>query len=96
MFKDLDPILHSQLRLSIVSILMTVDEANFNFIKDATKATPGNISIQIKKLQEAGYIQVKKSFLNNYPNTTLSITTKGMKAFETYVSDLKNYINPRK
>ncbi len=96
MFKDLDPILHSQLRLSIVSILMTVDEANFNFIKDATKATAGNISIQIKKLQEAGYIQVKKSFLNNYPNTTLSITSKGMKAFETYVSDLKNYINPRK
>ncbi len=96
MFKDLDPILHSQLRLSIVSILMTVDEANFNFIKDATKATAGNISIQIKKLQEAGYVQVKKSFLNNYPNTTLSITSKGMKAFETYVSDLKNYINPRK
>ncbi len=95
MFKDLDPILHSQLRLSIVSILMTVDEANFNFIKDTTKATPGNISIQIKKLQEAGYIQVKKSFLNNYPNTTVSITSKGTKAFETYVNDLKKYINPK-
>lgn len=96
MFKDLDPILHSQLRLSIVSILMTVDEANFNFIKDTTKATSGNISIQIKNLQEAGYVKVKKSFKNNYPNTTVSITDKGIKAFEDYVSNLKNYINPPK
>jgi predicted transcriptional regulator len=96
MFKDLDPILHSQLRLSIVSILMTVEEANFSFIKESTKAAAGNISIQIKKLQDAGYIQVKKSFKNNYPNTTMSITKKGMEAFETYVEDLKKYINPKK
>jgi DNA-binding MarR family transcriptional regulator len=96
MFKDLDPILHSQLRLSIISTLMTVDEANFNFIKETTNATSGNISIQIKKLQEAGYIQVKKSFKNNYPNTSLSITNKGKEAFETYVNNLKKYINPRK
>ncbi|MEJ2628533.1 MAG: transcriptional regulator [bacterium] len=94
MFKDLDPILHSQLRLSIVSTLMTVDEANFNFIKETTKATSGNISIQIKKLQEAGYIKVKKSFKNNYPNTTISITEKGKEAFETYVHNLKKYIQP--
>ena len=94
MFKDLDPILHSQLRLSIVSILMSVDEANFNYIKEATSATSGNISIQIKKLQEAGYIRVKKSFKNNYPNTTLSITSKGVEAFENYVKSLKKYINP--
>ena len=96
MFKDLDPILHSQLRLSIVSILMTVDEANFSFIKETTKATSGNISIQIKKLQDAGYIQVVKSFKNNYPNTTISITHKGIKAFENYVKNLKKYINPSK
>ena len=96
MFKDLDPILHSQLRLSIVSTLMTVDEANFNFIKEITKATSGNISIQIKKLQETGYIEVKKSFKNNYPNTALSITDKGRKAFEAYVNNLKKYINPNK
>jgi len=94
MFKDLDPILHSQLRLSIVSILMSVEEASFNFIKETTKATSGNISIQIKKLQNAGYIQVKKSFKNNYPNTTLSMTEKGIEAFETYVNDLKKYIHP--
>ena len=95
MFKDLDPILHSQLRLSIVSILMSVEEANFNYIKEETQATSGNLSIQIKKLQEAGYIKVKKSFINNYPNTSLSMTRKGMDAFENYVNNLKKYINPK-
>jgi len=95
MFNDLDPILHSQLRLSIISILMTVEEANFSFIKDTTKAAAGNISIQINKLQEAGYINVVKSFKNNYPNTSISITNKGKEAFETYVNDLKKYINPK-
>lgn len=94
MFNDLDPLLHSQLRLSIVSILISLKETDFNYIKETTQATSGNISIQIKKLQDAGYIQVKKSFKNNYPNTTLSITDKGIEAFETYVNNLKNYINP--
>jgi DNA-binding MarR family transcriptional regulator len=94
MFKDLDPILHSQLRLSIISILISGNEANFKFIKENTGATSGNISIQIKKLQDAGYIQVEKTFRNNYPNTTISITSKGIKAFENYVSNLKKYINP--
>jgi len=74
---------------------MSVAEANFNFIKESTKATSGNISIQIKKLQEAGYILVKKSFKNNYPNTSLSITKEGMEAFENYVNNLKKYIQPR-
>ena len=95
MFKDLDPILHSQLRLSIVSILMTVEEAEFTFLKESTGAAAGNISIQIKKLQEAGYVKVEKTFKNNYPNTTVSITDKGIKAFEEYVNDLKKYINPK-
>ncbi|MCF8379710.1 MAG: transcriptional regulator [Bacteroidales bacterium] len=95
MFKELDPILHSQLRLSIVSILMSVKETDFSFIKESSHATAGNISIQIKKLEKAGYIEVKKSFKNNYPNTSLSITKKGIKAFENYVESLKNYINPK-
>jgi DNA-binding MarR family transcriptional regulator len=95
MFKDLDPILHSQLRLSIVSILITVEEANFSFIKDATKAAAGNISIQISKLQDAGYVRVEKTFKNNYPNTNISITDKGRKAFEEYVKSLQKYINPK-
>lgn len=94
MFNDLDPILHSQLRLSIVSILISLKETDFNYIKETTQATSGNISIQIKKLQDAGYIQVKNSFKNNYPNTTVSITDKGIEAFETYVENLKKYIHP--
>jgi len=96
MFKDLDPILHSQLRLSIMSMLITVNEADFNFIKESTRATSGNISIQIKKLQDAGYIKVEKSFKNNYPNTSVSITKKGVEAFETYVRNLHGYIHPGK
>ena len=96
MFKELDPILHSQLRLSIVSILMTVEEANFTFIKESTNAAAGNVSIQIKKLQEAGYVKVKKTFKDNYPNTAVSITNKGIAAFEDYVNNLKKYINPQK
>ena len=94
MFNDLDPLLHSQLRLSIVSILISLKETDFNYIKETTKATSGNISIQIKKLQDAGYIHVKKSFKNNYPNTHISITEKGIEAFETYVENLKKYIHP--
>jgi DNA-binding MarR family transcriptional regulator len=74
---------------------MTVEEANFSFLKDSTKAAAGNISIQINKLQEAGYINVEKTFKNNYPNTTLSITDKGRKAFEEYVKNLQNYIYPK-
>ena len=96
MFNDLDPILHSQLRLSIVSILVTVEETNFSFIRDSTKAADGNISIQINKLHEAGYITVEKTFKNNYPNTIISITDKGRKAFEEYVKNLQKYIYPQK
>lgn len=96
MFNDLDPLLHSQLRLSIVSILMTVEEANFTFIQETTKAAAGNISIQIKRLHDAGYIKVIKTFKNNYPNTSVSITSKGIKAFEDYANSLKKYINPQK
>jgi DNA-binding MarR family transcriptional regulator len=96
MYKNLDPILHSQLRLAIVSLLMTNDEVDFNQIKEMTDATSGNISVQISKLQEAGYIEVVKSFKNNYQNTSLTVTKKGIKAFEEYVESLKQYIKPKK
>ena len=96
MYKDLDPLLHSQLRLTIVSLLMTGDEVDFNHIKDTTNATSGNISVQIKKLQDAGYIEVVKSFKNNYQNTSLTMTNKGIKAFEDYVESLKQYIETNK
>jgi DNA-binding MarR family transcriptional regulator len=94
MYKDLDPLLHSQLRLAIVSMLVGSEKVEFTHIKDETGAAAGNISIQIKKLQDAGYIEVEKSFKNNYPNTMISITKKGIEAFESYVNNLKRYINP--
>lgn len=95
MYEDLDPLLHSQLRLAIISMLVVSEKVEFTHIKEETKAAAGNISIQIKKLQEAGYIDVEKTFKNNYPKTLLSITDKGVKAFETYVNNLKKYINPK-
>jgi DNA-binding transcriptional ArsR family regulator len=93
MFKELDPILHSQLRLAIVSILIAVKEAEFTFIKEKTNATAGNLSVQIQKLKDAGYIDVKKAFKDNYPQTICSITDAGITAFETYVENLKSYLN---
>lgn len=95
MFKDLDPLLHQQLRLSIMSLLISVREAEFSFLKEKTNATAGNLSVQINKLAEAGYITVAKSFRDNYPLTTCKITREGIKAFETYVDNLKNYIGKK-
>ncbi len=92
MFKNLDPLLHTQLRLAIMSLLMNVAEAEFTYIKEKTKATAGNLSVQIDKLKVAEYISVEKSFKNNYPLTMCKITQKGRAAFETYVKDLKSYI----
>lgn len=95
MYEDLDPLLHSQLRLSIISMLVASEKIEFTHIQSETKAAAGNISIQIKKLEDAGYIKVEKTFKNNYPNTMLSITETGVKAFETYVNNLKKYLYPK-
>ena len=90
-FKKLDPLLHSQLRLAIMSLLIGVEEAQFNFIKEKTGATSGNLSVQLDKLEKAKYIKVIKSFQGKKPLTTCSIEKKGIKAFEQYVSDIKSY-----
>ena len=92
MFKDLDPILHSQLRLAIMSLLISVKEAEFTFLKEKTNATAGNLSVQIQKLKEAGYIDVIKQFKENYPQTICKITTPGVRAFEVYVKNLQSYL----
>ena len=92
MFKDLDPILHSQLRLAIVSLLISVKEAEFTFIREKTGATAGNLSVQVQKLKEAGYIEVTKQFKDNYPQTICKITKEGLEAFESYVRVLREYI----
>ncbi len=96
MFKDLDPILHSQLRLAIVSLLVSVKEAEFTYIKEQTAASAGNLSVQLQKLKEAGYIEIEKQFKDNFPLTTCSLTPAGLKAFEAYVKILKSYINVKK
>lgn len=92
MFKDLDPILHSQLRLAVMSLLISVKEAEFTFLKEKTNATAGNLSVQIQKLKEAGYIEVVKQFKDNYPQTICKITTIGINAFEEYVKNLQAYL----
>lgn len=92
MFKELDPILHSQLRLAVMSLLIGVKEAEFTFLKEKTGATAGNLSVQIQKLREAEYIDVQKSFKDNYPQTLCRITPKGIDAFEGYVKALQGYI----
>ena len=92
MFKDLDPILHSQLRLAVMSLLISVKEAEFTFIKEKTNSTAGNLSVQIQKLKDAGYIDVTKQFKDNYPQTMCKITQTGVQAFENYVKALQEYI----
>jgi len=96
MYQPLDPLLHSQLRLAIVSLLVGLAEAQFTYIQEKTGATAGNLSVQIDKLKDAGYIKVKKKFKNNYPLTLCSITPKGEEAFERYVIDLKHYLEPKR
>ncbi len=91
-FKELDPILHSQLRLAVMSLLISVQEAEFTFLKEKTNATAGNLSVQITKLKEAGYIDIKKQFHKNYPQTICQITPKGVTAFEDYVKALQSYM----
>jgi hypothetical protein len=90
-FKELDPILHSQLRLAVISLLISVKEAEFTFIKEKTNATAGNLSVQINKLREAGYLDVVKQFKDNYPQTICKITPAGIAAFDVYVKNLKTY-----
>lgn len=96
MFNDLDPILHSQLRLAVMSLLISVREAEFTFLKEKTNATAGNLSVQIQKLKEAGYIDVIKQFKDNYPQTICKITATGVDAFEKYVKNLQAYLTQPK
>lgn len=92
MLKKLDPLLHSELRLGVMSLLVTLDEADFVYLKEQTEATSGNLSVQIDKLSEAGYIEVEKGFSGKKPRTVCRITAKGREAFEAYVEALKDYL----
>ena len=93
MFKPLDPLLHSELRLAVMSLLLGVEEADFVYIKEQTGATAGNLSVQIDKLSTAGYIAVEKKFVGKRPCTLCRITPLGVEAFDNYVESLKDYLN---
>jgi len=95
-FKELDPVLHSQLRLAVISLLIGVKEAEFTFLKEKTGATAGNLSVQLQKLREAGYIDIIKQFKDNYPQTICKITATGIKAFDLYVKNLQSYLSAGK
>ena len=93
MFPKLDPLLHSELRLAVMSVLAGVESADFTFLKAQTGATAGNLSVQIDKLATAGYIAVEKGFKGKMPCTTCRITPEGVEAFGTYVNALKEYLS---
>lgn len=92
MFRKLNPLLHSELRLAVVSLLVGVEEADFTYIKEQTGATAGNLSVQLDKLSEASYITIEKGFKGKKPCTTCRITPEGLSAFEEYVEALKDYL----
>ena len=92
MVKKLNPLLHSELRLAVMSILVGVDEADFVYIRKQTGATAGNLSVQLDKLSEAGYIAVEKGFKGKKPCTTCRVTEAGISAFSEYVAALMDYI----
>lgn len=93
MYDNLDSVLNQQIRLAVVSILIKVKKADFNYLKEQTQTTQGNLSHQLKKLKESGYIRIDKIFENNYPKTFCCLTSKGKKAFENYVEQMKKYLN---
>ena len=96
MFPKLDPVLHSELRLAVMSVLAGVDSADFSYLKQQTGATSGNLSVQIDKLTTAGYITVEKGFKGKMPRTACKITPTGQEAFSNYVEALKEYLSAGK
>lgn len=93
MLKQLDPLLHSELRLAVVSILVGAESADFTYLREQTGATAGNLSVQLDKLQKAGYVDVEKTFKGKMPRTAVKLTTAGADAFARYVDALKSYID---
>jgi DNA-binding MarR family transcriptional regulator len=92
MFKKLDPLLHSELRLAVMSVLVNLEEADFVYLREVTKATAGNLSVQLDRLSDAGYISVEKTFEGKKPRTICRITPVGLQAFEEYFDALKSYL----
>jgi DNA-binding HxlR family transcriptional regulator len=92
-FNELDPVLSTPARLAIVSVLVKVKQADFNYLMEITKTTQGNLSHQLKRLSDEGYINIEKTVKGNYPQTICKLTPKGRKAFESYVDDIRKYLH---
>jgi len=95
-FKPLDPLLHVPLRLAAMSIFISEEEADFVSLKKRIEATAGNLSVQLDKLQQAGYIESEKSFNGKMPQTLFRITDVGVTAFENYLDALRSYLPSKK
>lgn len=91
-YQQLDDIIHSRIRLAVMAVLVSVDEAEFTFLREKVNATDGNLSIHLKKLEEAEYISVRKSFFERKPLSTYKLTEKGRTAFEIYIKRLEQFI----
>ena len=91
-YQEIDDVIHSRIRTSLMAVLVSIDEADFNFLKEKVKATDGNLSVHLKKLEDAGYISVKKIFVERKPVSKYKITNKGFKAFENYIKKLESIV----
>ena len=91
-YQQIDNFIHSRIRLAIVAVLASVDEMDFNAIKKAVNTTDGNLSVHLKKLEENGYIHIEKKFIDKKPLTTCSLSEKGKKAFQDYITTVENFL----
>ncbi len=86
---NLNTVIHAPLRLAVLSILISVENADFNYLKEATGATDGNLSTHLGKLEQSGLIRISKSFKGKKPHTTCGLTSAGRKAFLAYLDQLE-------
>ncbi len=91
-YQQIDDVIHSRIRLAIMSALIATEEIEFTALRSLLKATDGNLSANLKKLEEAGYIQVKKEFISRKPVSSYSLTEEGKKAFSNYIENLEKLI----
>jgi len=92
-YQQLDEIIHSRIRLAIISVLVSLEDAEFKFLKEKVNTTDGNLSVHLKKLEEADYIIVKKEFIDRKPVSSYKLSEKGIDAFERYIKKLDDLIN---
>jgi DNA-binding MarR family transcriptional regulator len=91
-YQQIDNFIHSRIRLAIMAVLASADEMDFNAIKKAVNTTDGNLSVHLNKLEENGYIQIEKKFVNKKPLTRCSLSVKGKKAFEEYIRTVESFL----